>query len=389
MPVYLWLPVVLSIAVTLGVKYYFQKEITLWEMALPPIVTLITVLVVNSIALNLTTRDTEYWGGWVTKAVYYERWDEEVPCIHARYRTETYDCGTSDKPATCSRQVFDGWEHMYDVDDHPEHWVAETSNDTEYEITRNYFTLLCSQFNNKSFQDMHRDYHRIDGDAYVTEWDSKFDTVESVVEKHTYTNKVANSTSLFKFPEIDPKTTPVFAYPDVNGFSCPSVLGAPGLPNSEDIDKVNSLLGASSKIKVWVLIWEGYFDRQVAFDQKAFWKGSNKNELVICININSVKDPKVNWCEVFSWSDSEELKTSIVSFVSEENKTLDLKELANYLYKNIPSKWTKKNWHDFDYISVDIPPLGLFFIWLVAVLSTGGTLYWSIVNEHRENDRTS
>ena len=353
---------------------------TLWEFFIPLGVGVMTIFLVKTISENMSVTDTEYWGGWVNKAVYYEPWDERVSCTHAKYRTETYDCGDSKSPRTCTREVFDGYQHSYDVDYHPSHWEVIDSNGETWNISESTYNYFAALYKSNNFVELNRSYHSIDGDSYEATWNGDWGTLSPTTKRHSYVNKVANSTNVYEFRHIEKNKTPVFDYPNEEGFNVQSVLSTSYWSNSKEIDKINAKLGAKKKVRVWVLIWEGHQDRQVALDQEAYWKGGNKNELVICINVNSKFDPTVNWCHVFSWSDSEELKTSIKSFVSIDNNQLDLKKLSEFLQPEIESKWVKKNWHEFDYLEVQTPGWALVLIWSLVSALTIGTSLWCIMN---------
>ena len=375
-----WLALIIPVIAMIVLRIFFSKQMTLWEFFIPLGVGLMLIFTVKTISENLSVTDTEYWGGWVEKAVYYEPWDERVSCTHAKYRTETYDCGDSKTPRTCTREVFDGYEHMYDVSYHPEHWKVVDSNNETWNIKKSTYDYFSALYESNSFVELNRSYHSIDGDSYEATWNGDWDTLSPTTKKHSYVNKVANSTSVYEFRYIDKNKTDVFDYPNDEGFNTQSVLSSSHWSNSNEIDKINASLGAKKKIRVWILIWEGKTDRQVAFDQEAYWKGGNKNELVICINVNSKSDPTVNWCHVFSWSDSEELKTSIKSFISIDNNKLDMIKLSEFLKPEIEAKWVKKNWHEFDYLEVQTPAWALVLIWALVLASTIGTSLWCIMN---------
>jgi hypothetical protein len=373
-----WLPLILPIIAVIAMRVFWSRNLVWWEFSLPLVCCVLVIGIAKLCAQTFMVQDVEYWGGWMTQAAYFEPWDEEVPCTHARYHT-VYS--TDSKGNTTSSQVFDGWEHPYDVDYHRPKWQVEDSNGFVFNVTQQDFEYYARIWHSREFRDMHRDYHRLDGDAYVALWPKDFDTLQPVTSIHSYQNRVARSHSIYEYPEIDPKRTPVYDYPQVNNFTCPSVLSASPWPGADGIDKINALLGASKKVRIWVLIWEGDLPRQIGLNQEAYWKGSNKNELVICLNVKSKQNPTINWCHIFTWSQSEELKSSIKGFLGIDHTQLDFKTLTPFLKQQVQDHWTKRNWHDFDYLSVELSTGWMIFIWILTAAVTIGTSYYCVVNE--------
>lgn len=363
-------------------RLFFHRKVTWWELLIPTAVVFLVVLATKSIAEHTELKDTEYWGGWVTHVTYEEPWDEKVSCSHAKYRTEYYSCGTAERPQTCSREVFDGYEHSYDVDYHEASWTTTDSNDFTFSISQERFEKYCDRFGNREFVELNRDFHRIDGDSYVTKWKGDRATLTPTVTTHTFDNKVAKSKSIYSYPDVDPKKTPVYDYPQIRDYTDSSVLSKTKFKGAEEIDKVNAVLGAKKKVRIWLLIYEGNVPRQVGLDQEAYWKGSNKNELVICVNVKSKDDPTVNWAHVFSWSTSENLKTAIESYLVVDNPKMDLISFAQFLELEVETKWVKRNWHDFDYLSIETPAWVVWVSWILVMLITCGLAYFFMTNEY-------
>jgi hypothetical protein len=398
-----WLALIVPVIAIVVLRVFFARKMTWWEFGLPILASVLVIWLGKFCAEKVTVAATEYWGGWMTKAVDFEEWDEEVPCRHPIYRTETYDCGTSKSPQTCTREVLVGYEHPYDVDDHPEHWQIEDSNGFVFETSQGEYNRLSALFHSHEFLDMHRNYHSINGNAYVANWNNDRATLQPVTSTHHYENRVAHATGIYHYPDIDKTKTPVADYPEVDNYTVSSVISinpqvgwtkdhqlkttvARGASwnGSEELDKVNAVLGAKKKIRIWLIIWEGNVDRQVGLDQEAYWKGSNKNEIVICVNVKSHSDPTVNWCHVFSWSQSEELKTAIKSYVSIDNTKLDVASLATWLEPKVTDMWTKRNWHDFDFITVEPPTWAKWTIWILTILVNIGVVAFCACNDFHD-----
>lgn len=372
----IWFSLLIPIITIVAMRVFASRHIVWWEYLLPIAASFVIIGAGKLLTETMQVQDTEYWGGWVSRATYEEPWDERVSCRHAKYRTEYYECGDGKTSRTCSRQVFEGYEHAYDVDDHPAKWYIEDSNGFTIGISSARFEWLSQQFNERTFVELNRDYHSQDGNAYVAHWDKDWTTLQPVTTVHRYENRVAVSKSIYSYPDVNPKKSPVYDYPEVNGYDCTSVLSKKRWAGQGEIDKLNAVLGAKKQVRVWVLLWEDA-PRQVGFDQEAYWKGSNKNEIVICV---SYKGNEVQWAHVFSWSKSENLKTAIQSYLAVDNPKLDFRTFAPWLQSEVESKWNRRNWKDFDYLTVEPPTWAVVTLWIITGLVCVGTAYFCIYN---------
>lgn len=358
--------------------FWFKRSITWQEFILALVVPAVFSTVGFIAVEKLQTRDTEYWGGYVTKAEYYEDWDEEVPCTHAIYETETDSEGNT-------HEVFVGYEHAYDVDDHPPYWQALDSNGEVFSIGEEKFNYLCLKFANKTFVDMHRVYHSNDGDKYETVWNPKADlwqnvgSIEPTTSEHAWENRVKASSSIFKRREVDPKTYGLYEYPEISGYSQKAVLGNAGdTQNAGEklLQYYNAVLGAQYKVRMFVLLFKNK-PLQAGIDQQDYWGNGNKNELVACIGVDN--DYNVQWSHVFSWTDVELLKIEIRNFVMEQKK-LELDKVAEFMVQDVRSKWKKKDFREFSYLTVEPP----FWAVVLVYLGTLGVSFvfglWAVNN---------
>jgi hypothetical protein len=277
--------------------------------------------------------------------------------------------------------VFDGYEHLYDVDNHPARWTCEDSNGARHNIDASTWGGFVIQFGNKTFRDMHRDYHSKDGDAYDTRWGGEMEKMQPVVTIHSYVNRVQASNSIYNYrPVSDKEKKGLFNYPDEGIFDTPSVL-PPIYSGSEDIAKLNALLGGSKQVRVWILVFKDK-DRSISKLQERYWKGGNKNELVICIGINGSKE--VQWAEVFSWTKRADLKTHVRDYIQAQ-KTLDIKALAPWLTDEIKSNWERRHFKEINYLTVE-PPMGLVITVYILTLLISIGIAWYAVNNDSDAD---
>lgn len=372
---FIYLPVLLPILVGIYLVKKYPNKVNIVEVLISAGLVFLFVLFSKYISEGAITRDTEYWGGWITRVNYFEPWDERVPCrhpipcSHPRYDSKGHFVGFA--------HFNDGHFHLYDVDYHPAEWEALGSNGEQYNISKNSYSSFVRVFNNEKFIELNRIYHSIDGNEYSSYWKGEDSTIQIITSIHNYENRVAVSDSIYKYREVSGKD--LFQYPELHGFNIPAVLSKAGpIRGGEAIDFINGKLGAKKKIRVWVLVWKNQ-PRNVAFNQEAYWRGSNKNELVICLSIDS--ENNVQWAHVFSWSKSEALKTAINSYLVVDNSKLDLVKFGAWLYPEIEKSWNKRNWHDFDYLSISLPSWMFWFIWIVSCMLTGILAYVAVNND--------
>lgn len=379
----IWYSLLVPIIAVVFLYLFYKRQVAWWEYVIPIAVTAIFIVAVKAAGEYSMTKDTEYWGGWVQNATYYEAWNERVSCGHPIYRTETYTypCGKNDT-CTGSRTVLAGYEHSYDVDEHPEEYDLLESNSIKIPINRQQWLDIQSKFKNKEFLELNRAYHTKDGDAYVTSWAGDYSNIISVTTEHNYENRIINSDSVFNYKPVEGKDSKgLYEYVYNGPLDTPSVLPET-YPDSEEISKLNAILGAKKEVRVWVLIYTDA-QREIAKRQEALWKNGNMNELVICVGLD--KDRNVQWAEVFSWSKSYQLKSNIRAFIENEKK-LDLKILTPYLQEQIENGWTRRDFSEFNYLQVQQPTWAIVTAFLLSIIISGICSLVAVNNEFTLND---
>jgi len=374
----IWVALIFPIIMTGILGWLFHRKLAWWELLIMILAPALLIAISKAVIETSQTADTEYWGGHVIRAEYYEDWNERVSCRHPIYEDETY---TDSDGKTHTRTVFKGYEHAYDVDYHPPYWQAKTTLG-DVGIDSGTFDRLCNKFGNKSFVELNRSYHSDDGDLYVGDYKGEPEKIEPATVSHTYENRVQASRSVFNFREVDPKTTPVIEYPKITGYydqRC--VLGEAGATTGIGEQKLafwNAKLGSTKQVRMLVMVWKNQ-PMQVAVDQEAHWNGGNKNELVTCIGVNDACE--VQWCYVFSWTEVEILKIEARQKVMEQ-KTLDLGVYVDWLGPVVADKWVRKKFKDFSYLTVDPPGWAVVLVFILTILANLGISAWAIMNEH-------
>jgi hypothetical protein len=381
----IWFLILIPIITILFLLIKYSKNVTWWEYLIHFGVAILLIVVMKIIGEKSLTNDMEYWGDLIKQAKYYEPysiWDHET-C------TKQVACGTDSKGRTkyCSKSY--DCSHL---DSHPAHWEVVTVTGWEISISEDFYNRLVKKFGvNVCFQDMNRegecgfgDHVVKDGNMYYTEWSGSPQTSYALVKTHTYENKVQCSKSVFNYQKIKPeeaKKAGLYDYPDIKNNEIATVLGGNGLTNLDSIEGkfhyLNGNLGPKKQLRVWILIFR---DKPISTgkDQEIYWKNGNKNEFVVTIGLD--KQNQITWCHPFSWTDKSELKIETRDYVMSQ-KTLNLMRLADYLYKELDSKWVRKQFKDFSYLTVEPPLWGLIVAFVLQILFNVFYAIWAVKNE--------
>lgn len=380
----IWLSVVLPFLIAGGVYAVFRHRITWWELAIQLVVPIAMTGITKISVEHSQVACTEYWGHYIASAAYYERWNEKVSCRHPHmvrktgYRTVTDSNGKSHRESYTYYEQ-EGWEHPYDVDDHDPYWEGYLSTGGSVRLSQSGFEQLAVQFGNRSFVNLNRHYFTINGNKYVTDWKREWEKVEPVTTAHTYENRVQASRSVFKFADVNPADFGLYPHPKIVDYYQRSVLGNFGsncILEDKKFDFLNATLGSPRQVRLYVLVFK---DKpiQAAMDQEAYWKGGNKNEFVTCIGVNEAKE--VQWCHVFSWTEVDILKIEARSFIMDQ-KALDLIAYGDWLSTAIQEKWRRKNFEEFNYLTVDPPAKAVIWTFAMTLLVSVALATWSVFN---------
>jgi hypothetical protein len=353
------------IAALIGLRF-FNRSIVWWEYLIPFGVSAIMCVTSKSLIEYAMTYDTEYWGSAVKYARYYEDWNEYI------HRTCTRSCGKN-----CTEE----YDCSY-VDYHPAYWEVITTTGEEISISESQYNKLVSKFHaSPMFVELNRPYYSNDGDMYFVEWGGTDTDLEPVTTSHSYTNKIQSSSSVFNLREVSTDVISkykLFQYPPITGFYDQQLtLGCSDKECECEIQKLNATLGSKKQVRVYVLIFEG-MSREAGLWQRDLWGGGNKNEFVVCIGKTG---DHVNWCEPFTWSKSDNLTIATRDYV-ESMKKYNGKALVSFLRSGIESKWERRNFKDFDYLTVDPPTWAVVLTYILTIIANFLTITWAINNEY-------
>lgn len=369
----IWLAAIIPIVVLVFLLLNYREQLAGIEVALLIAVPVVIIWIVKASAEYLQTQDIEYWGGWTTDTRYYEEWNEYI------HRTCTR-CSSYNSKGECSS--YTTYDCSY-VEDHPAYWEINGSNGERVSIGPSKFELLCKQFGNKQFVNMHRNYYTKNGDMYQGKWAGNAEAIEPITTQHEWSNRVQASKSVFRFQEVKDKTG-LYDHPGiVDGYRQPVVLGSIAQSSgTKRMEYWNAVLGAKKKVRIYTLIYRN-LPLQKALDQQALWTGGKKNEFDVAVGLDN-KD-HVQWADVFSWSDIESLKVEAKNYVIEQS-TFNLAGFADWLGPQIDKRWVKKNFHDFDYLSVEPSTGSIILAFILSLIASIVAAIIAVKNDLRSDE---
>jgi hypothetical protein len=362
------LPVVVG-----GILWLRNPEITWGEWLAGSAIGFALAGIFQCLSVFGMTTDEETWSGQITKVSDCPAWTEEWEEPHTMRvgnTTITY--------------------YTTEYDNHPEHWTCARDfgayKDNE-EISLGFFRQLVRAFGGKLGTDGTQPYyHGGSFDGGDNNRYSAFDLtgyISPVTVLRDFDNRVKAAPSLFSFSPV-PANIGVFDWPENADWShSERLLGtAPRDVDLLEFDRMNSHLGPTKLVNV-ILIGFGNNKASYAEWQRAKWIGGKKNDLVLCYGGKNGNRPA--WARVFGWSDSEICKRNLETILIDNpvnNKILPLLEAE------IRTNYTIKNWHAFDYITLD-PPTWSYWVFVGVLVVTQGVFYcWASFNEFTRRRRS-
>lgn len=367
------IPVIAAIILLL----FFNKQTTLLEYVLVLVPSILFFLLIKSIIVKVETTDTQYTGQYITNVVHYDEWNE---WIHRTcYRSHRVGKVTVTTSYDCSYCL-----------NHPEKWVMVTNTGNEIYISKEEYDSLRIKWNTPmKFIEMNRHYHTKDGDAQSYIWNSKrLDSRTITVASH-YENKVKASHSIFNFEDIDKDEANelgLFEYPEIDeDGDQASILGYKAFPESvKKLKFINGYYGKTNQLRTYLLVFKNK-PYSISEKQRSYWQGGNKNELVICIGIDSLTQ-KIQWSNAFSWMDNPSLELKVEDyFLSRNNKPISINQFTDWYETNGIKLWKRKEFEDFQYINIELTSNQYKYI-LIFMLIYNILISIYVINNEYRND---
>ena len=362
LPAVIILGIILSPIWPLSTDSYYSKRLSikkLWIFSLASFIVSGVVCAILYWSAYAKLMDREVWHFKIMSICHQEEWTTE----------ESYTVTIDDGDTTDSEGHTHHHSHTetrYRTNHHGPYWTAQDERGIDHNINPHEYTSWAKIWSNEKQTGIHKGSsaggdRSITGRIFGCKWTRDFDKIYPYSEINFYENKVRHCSSVFKGKEPTKELEAKYPRPAEIG-NTSSVIGySASLPtiDVQMIDRVNAHLGPKYLVHSILVILNKNADRSQVDDILTAWRNVNKNELVtfICLDGKTVK-----WCEVHSWMDNTTIHAAIRDVMIDGD--FSAKKYADTLMLEIPKHWFKKNFHDFDYLKVEISPG-----WKIAAVS--------------------
>ncbi len=338
-------------------------EYILKEFGIQVLATLTYVTIAFMLLFSTTTdlRDTEYWNGQVTKFEYYEEWTERVDY------TESYSCGTTKSPKTCTRQ-----KTRYDY--HSPYWQLTTSNKETVSLSRSEYRQARAKFGDKEVNVSRMNQSSFgDGDKYV----SYPNIIIPTAVPHGYTNFVTAAKNTVIKQEVSPadiaygikeKTLKSYPAPYENGMGVPNLVRVIDTTNSfgtiEWLKDLNNMANKYGKTKqVNPIIYVTNSDRTFKALLDAHWKKAKKNDAVLILGIQD--SGEISWSDTIAWTNNTDFIVDMGHGFEGLNVKTDREKILARFENLIQTQYKRKPMEEFAYLKENIT---LEWYWQLLIL---------------------
>jgi len=311
--------------------------------------------------------DSQVYSGQVTGTKHFAAWTEYYE--EAVYRTVT---SRDSKGNTTSREVFDHWEP--ETRYHPDTYTDYSNIKREYDVDEGTYNWTRDKFGGAhpvpgDRTTMEHDSHMISGDPNDYEAPNQTGYNIPVTDVRTWYNKVKCCPSVFSYAP-PPKKVMVYPYPyPTNPFQSNRLLGTAANVNLLLFDQMCARMGPLKKVNL-IIVGFGDKDSSYSHYQEAAWVGGKKNDLVLCYGGDSAAP---SWTYCFGWTESALVKRNLETLALTQGVTT---ATLPALETEIMTNYKLKDWHKFDYLTVE-PPMWSYFAMFFAMLA-GQAVFWVI-----------
>lgn len=321
------------------INFCYSSKFNILALVAGIIIFLLLYGIVKFIDYKTQTNAPEIWSGQIIDVVHKEEWDQWIPP-----RTETYTTRVNGKTVTKTRTIPGRWKH-HSAQNH-----IVTSDDGRISVRET------------------PDGKRLT-DSFVNsteELKQYFKIGTPTASVHYFENKVKASYSIYRHKNIKLSDYPNLPeYPTtVENFSVNRLIGeyknydsALKLLNSinsslNDTNNPNNVDDIKSYKQVNIMFVNmGDVTEDYGFALQDYWKGGAKNDFIVAFGS---KNNKITWCYPISWTEAEKLKINtrnyMLSLKSLDEINLAIKDIGKFVEED----FTRKEFEDFKYISVDI-----------------------------------
>lgn len=350
MVVFLFIVILLVVSTVVN-KLLWGKEITVLEMGVNFLATLVLFSTFWVVSVSFNLADTEIISGKVT-----QKEISKGSCEHS-YSCHCYEsCSGSGKDRSCSTHCDTCYDHSYDLS-----YIVE-STIGNYHIAR-----LDSQ----GLKEPPR-YSEVRVD-------------DSVSTTHAYSNYIKGSDrSLFKdhvdFTKEEVKSFPSYPGKIYDYYKIDRIIDQAGLYTAEELKALNAKLSRTlndlakeKQVNLVVVLINN--TEEYALKLLSYWQGGKKNDVIIVVGIDSSK--KINFVRVQSWTTNSlfdvKLRDSILDLESLD-KIEKFDQLLQVASDEIRSTYARRAFKEFAYLKWQAMPSDgalTIFVLTALIISTG------------------
>ena len=266
----------------------------------------------------LNNSSIEYLSGHIVRLEHHFPWTE---------RRET------------TRTVKGEKENVVSYIDHEDEYIYELNTGQTGSIPEKEYERLVRLWPTNKSEIYVQHSHCIEGGGgEEIKWNGDESITETKTYTHRYRNPLKNSYSVNRGQKIkkdEAKALGLFDYPEpVTDAEQQVVLVDPDVyyngnldETNRELQRLNAFCGLEKQIHVFILLFPSNAGSQIAFKQRDYWKGCNKNELVVCLGVN---EKQVDWCETLSWMDNDALNNEVKDYFR-QNPNKSLTEFVKWL----------------------------------------------------------
>ena len=389
----IWFSLGFPILAAFFLFFKFRKKLEWYKIVVPVLIVTGVISIFKFTVEKIQTTDTEYWSGLIQRVDYYEPWSTWVTETCSRQ----YACGSSTDSKGNSTTTY--CTEYYDCsycDNHGPEWIAVNDQNEKFPITYEYYVALQKKWSSQpKLYNLNRHINYDggcgqDGNMYEILWNNDPFTSEATFKSHHYENRVKAAKDKFNYETISEKTAKeyeLYSYPEISGFHQQTILGVDKLVwldnNTKYRDEklaeyLSGYYGHKKQLRLWVLIFTDKTP-EIAKKQQAYWMNGNKNEMVVCIGVNS-SSHAIEWVEPFSWTTNESLCSTISDHVM-SCKTYDFQNIYNYLNIDL-GNFERKHFKDFSYLTVEPPTWCIVLSYLLSIGLTV-VISWKVLKNNQ------
>ncbi|RLC45163.1 MAG: hypothetical protein DRH57_08515 [Candidatus Cloacimonadota bacterium] len=369
------LPVASALYLALTHKEYIWKEFGIQAGS-----TFVFVVLIYSLLFSTTTDliDNEYWSAKVSKFEYYEEWKEEVTY------TESYSCGSSKNPKTCTRTKTR-------IDYHPPYWQITTSNGEIVSMTRSEYKTASNQFGHKEV-DIRR-FDQVswgDGDKYVsvpniiipTSVSHTYENLVKAVKSNVVHTKVPQENIDLALKDGILKDYPTrykdkFGAPKLNRF-----IDVTGVVKADYINPLNAMSIAIGQVKQGnPIIYVVNEPRSFTDVISQHWSKGKKNDVTLVVGIDD--SGLIVWTDVITYTNNTDFIVDMQNDFLNLDMNKDSTKILAIYKKHVMNGYIRKEMKEFAYLKDNITLewyWQLFIFLMNAALTTFIT--WKFLNNY-------